>query len=102
MRGRYFVTEKDPRYRRAASAVKRSVAGEVFLVPVTNGVADVMSLYVLNPTAEVIWDLLEEPRSLNEICEHIRQVTGEAGSHVREDCCNFLNQLEELGLVERA
>ncbi|HIE10489.1 MAG TPA: PqqD family protein [Kiritimatiellae bacterium] len=96
------MTEKDPRYRRAASAVKRCVAGEVFLVPVAAGVADVMSLYVLNPTAEVIWDLLDEPRSLNEICEHIQQVTGEAGGHVREDCSNFLTQMERMGLVERA
>jgi len=80
--------------------VQRTIAGETILVPVRGGIADVMNLYVLNPTALALWELLETPRTLEELAEHLtRSTDGEAGE-VQRDCREFLQRMEELGLVE--
>jgi hypothetical protein len=54
-------------YRRADNIVKRSIAGETLLIPITQVGVDLQKVYLLNETAAAIWDLLEEPQDVSAI-----------------------------------
>ena len=60
------------RWHRAPGVVTRRVAGELVLVPVagTRQQRDTR-FFVLNDTAERLWSLLEEPRSADELAQHL-------------------------------
>lgn len=93
--------DKTVRYQRVEGMVQRNIAGETLLVPVVGGIADVMNLYVLNPTALALWQHLEEPRTMEELIAHLQEASDGAPAQVREDCLRFLQQMEQLGLVRK-
>jgi methyltransferase-like protein len=58
----------------APSVVTRKTGNEYVLVPVTNNIADMDSVYTLNETGAFIWELIDGKRSIEEI---IRMLTNE-------------------------
>jgi methyltransferase-like protein len=49
------------------SVVTRKTGNEYVLVPVTNNIADMNSVYTLNETGAFIWELIDGKKSVNEI-----------------------------------
>ena len=47
------------RIEKTSGVVKREIAGEVFLVPVTRKLADMQNLFVLEGCGAFIWDCIE-------------------------------------------
>jgi hypothetical protein len=88
---------EEHRYRRRAGITKRVLGVEVMLY-----FEDNESIHVLNRTSAFIWDLLENPTSLDEIgeavCKHF-EIPEDADVHgdVRNVMEAFLNQ----GLVTK-
>jgi hypothetical protein len=56
-------------YQRDKEVVKRQVAGETFLIPVRNRLADMRNIYVLHGVGEFIWDRLDDDSG--SICDEI-------------------------------
>ena len=56
------------------SVVTRKTGNEYILVPVTNNIADMTSVYTLNETGAFIWDQIDGERNVEEI---INAVTSE-------------------------
>ncbi len=51
----------------APSVVTRKTGNEYVLVPVTNNIADMDSVYTLNETGAFIWELIDGKRSVEDI-----------------------------------
>lgn len=49
------------------SVVTRKTGNEYILVPVTNNIADMTSVYTLNETGAFIWDQIDGKRDVEEI-----------------------------------
>ena len=49
------------------SVVTRKTGNEYILVPVTNNIADMKSVYTLNESGAFIWELIDGKRNLDEI-----------------------------------
>ena len=56
------------------SVVTRKTGNEYVLVPVTNNIADMNSVYTLNETGAFIWEQIDGKKSIMEIIE---KLTGE-------------------------
>ncbi len=49
------------------SVVTKKTGNEYILVPVTNNIADMKSVYTLNETGAFIWDQIDGKRNIGEI-----------------------------------
>lgn len=85
---------------RSQSVVARVVGGQTLIVPIRGKVGDLGSIYSLNRTGSLIWELLERPSTVYDL---ISAVAGEfdvdsttAGRDVREFVC----EMRSVGLVE--
>jgi len=54
---------------RSPSIVTRKTGNEYVLVPVTNNIADMNSVYTLNETGAFIWDLIDGEKSVKDLIE---------------------------------
>jgi hypothetical protein len=54
-------------YSHSPSIVTKKTANEYVLVPVTNNIADMDSVYTLNETGAFIWDQIDGRRTIEEI-----------------------------------
>jgi Coenzyme PQQ synthesis protein D (PqqD) len=52
---------------RSQSVVTRKTGNEYVLVPITNNIADMTSVYTLNDTGAFIWEKIDGIRSVEEI-----------------------------------
>ena len=84
------------RYQQKNGIVARSVAGEHVLIPVQGCTR---SVYTLNATGCVLWDLLEQAQT----DEYLVEALGERYAIAREvaqlDVTAFLDDLTRMGLV---
>jgi methyltransferase-like protein len=79
--------------------VTRKTGSEYVLVPITNNIADMNSVYTLNETGAFIWELIDGKRNVEEI---INSVTEEydidRGSAV-EDVFSFMENMSNYLIV---
>lgn len=89
--------------RRAAGFVARRIAGELVVVPVLRAEATAgaaLPFFVLNATAEALWDALAVPASADEL---VRLLTGTwevSVDRARDDVSAFVAELRALGAIE--
>lgn len=84
----------------ARSFVTRQVAGETLIVPVTGRMADLESIFVLNPVAARIWQLLQSPITVAAIAGALAHEFDVTVETARADADAFVAQLSERGLVQ--
>jgi hypothetical protein len=58
--------------------------------------------FSLNPVATQIWDLLEKPLSLDELCNLLTVEYEVEPDQCREDVREYLAEMEKLGLILKA
>ena len=56
---------------RSASIVTRKTGNEYILVPVTNNIADMTSVYTLNETGAFIWELIDGKKTFKELIDAV-------------------------------
>ncbi len=83
-------------YRRSPGVLSRTFSGEVILA--APGVDDFESL---SATAGSVWQLLDEPRSLDEIVDALTVRYPNAGPTIGRDVESLIEHLAQRGLVER-
>lgn len=67
------MTERKSIPVRSPSIVTRKTGNEYVLVPVTNNIADMTSVYTLNESGAFIWELIDGKRNIEEL---ISAITG--------------------------
>lgn len=97
------MPESRPCVRRAPGFVARRIAGELVVVPVLQTVAPSgvpLPFFVLNESAERLWEALAEPRSADELVRLLTDAWEVSADRAREDVVSFLAELRVLGAVE--
>jgi hypothetical protein len=87
-------------FQRTKDIVSRSVAGELFLVPVAGNLADMQRIFTLTKVAEFIWDRLDGQRSLSDIRNDVVEQFDVDEEQADSDIQVFLTELLTEGLVQ--
>lgn len=74
--------------------VAREIEGEVILVPLTAGLADMEDdLYTLNETGRVIWKMLDGRNKAGDIVESLAKEYDAVAGEIEEDVIGLLSEL---------
>ncbi len=93
-----------PRYVRAPGVVARPVAGELVLVstaPVSAG-GRAGEFYVLNESAELLWNHLESGASVDELERALVDVFDVPADQAAADVEQFVGALRDCGIVRES
>jgi hypothetical protein len=94
------------RFVRSPDVVARRIAGEVVLVPIAtrteNAARRTANFYVLNTTAELLWDRLQSPADAEELTREVALHFEMDAAEVRGDVEQFLSELERCGAIHTA
>ena len=85
---------------RSRSVVARRIAGETLIVPVRGKVGDLASMYSLNKTGSLIWDMLENPTTISELIGGVAREFDVKPEHADADVKYFLREMIFAGLAE--
>ena len=91
-----FLTKRftqDPTY------VYRRIADESLLVPIRQQVADLQYIYVLNPVANRIWELLDGKRSMAEVRDQVLEEYEVSPQELEQDLQEYIEELQEIAAV---
>jgi len=91
----------DARYVRDESVVARLIGQEFLLVPTRGNVAEMDHIFVLNPVAARIWELLDGKRTITEIGALICDEFDVDLASVGRDVVEFLDKLLSVGIARR-
>src|SRR5688500_17784559 len=93
------------RFVRAPGVVTRRIAGELVLVP-TGGLPDetmrTVRFFVLNRTAETVWDLLVTPQTADSLARHLTTEYEIDYAQALADAGALLEDLRQNASVVRA
>jgi hypothetical protein len=87
-------------YRKKDDLLTRNIAGETIVVPIRGKLADMQSIYALNPVAEFVWEQLDGRRSLDEIAGDVADQFDVGKEQAQSDVREFVSELAAAGLVE--
>jgi hypothetical protein len=90
----------DKRFCKAPDLVYRRIGDECLLVPIRSQTADLNYIFVLNPVAGRIWELLDMERSIREIRDIIASEYEVTPQETETDLVEFLQQLQEIDGVK--
>jgi hypothetical protein len=82
------------------SFVTREIGGETLIVPVTGQAMDLDSIYVLNPVASRIWELLREPTTADRIAGILSDEFSVSSQDAAADTAEFVGALSARGLIQ--
>lgn len=88
------------RFIRSRAVASRVVAGETLLVPIRARVGDLASIYSFNGTGSSIWQLLETPRTVDELVAAVASEYDAEQERVEKDVREFLSEMLSVGLAE--
>jgi hypothetical protein len=86
-------------YKRKDGIVKRDVAGEVFLVPITGKIANLKRIFVLNDVGGFVWDRLEKPMGIDDLVVAVVEAFDVKVDTARKDVEELLLSLAQSELV---
>ena len=87
------------RFTKDPNMVFRQIDDEAILVPIRQNVADLESIYTLNPVAARIWELIDGKRRVENIKEVILQEYEIDEGKAEKDLLELLSQLEGIKAV---
>jgi hypothetical protein len=90
------------RYEKNPSVVYREIAGEAILIPLRQNVANMESIYTLDPVAAEIWNLLDGERTVGEVRRAILESYAVEPDVLSQDLEEFLQQLLSIEAVSVA
>jgi PqqD family protein of HPr-rel-A system len=90
------ASEVDSRHvpRHAAAVVAVELDGQAVLYHEELG-----AVYVLNPTATVVWECLDGSATIDALCAELAEAFSVDVATVREDVLNVVRQFAEQGLL---
>jgi len=82
--------------------VRRTVAGETFLVPIRGRLAELQEIFVLNEVGAWVWDRLDGWKAPADIVVDVAREFAVTEAQALRDIEDFFHQLAEAGLVEKS
>ena len=80
--------------------VAREIEGEVIIVPLTSGLADMEDdLYTLNETGRAIWKLLDGRNKGKDIVESLSKEYSAGAGDIEEDVVGLLSELLKRKII---
>jgi methyltransferase-like protein len=73
--------------------VTRKTGNEYVLVPVSNNIADMNSVYTLNETGAFIWELIDGRKNIEEIIKSLTEEYDIGYESASEDVLSFINNM---------
>ena len=95
------MRDQDTVYRHSKGIVARETGDEYVLVPVTNNIADMHSVYTLNPTAGFIWRLIDGKRSVRDLVSELEAEFDVDHETAVSDIETFLEDLKDYLIIEK-
>jgi len=89
-------------YCKAGDLVTRSIATETIIVPVRAHVVDLESIYSMDQVGSLIWQLIDERMSVDEIVEAVCASYEVGREQATNDVREFLDSLQAAGLIRSA
>ena len=86
-------------YTHSPNIVARKTREDYVLVPITNNIADMKSVYTLNTTAAFIWDLLDGVKSVKDIVGEVENEFGVESKTAHDDVLAFFRDLKEYLII---
>jgi hypothetical protein len=86
-------------YTKDPNMISRIVAGDMVLVPISQNVGDIVSIYTLNSVGARIWELLDGSTTIKQITNIISTEYGVALERAEADILEFLTDLEQFGAI---
>ena len=81
------------------SIVTRKTGNEYVLVPVTNNIADMHSVYTLNETGAFIWEHIDGKRSVEEIIAAVTEEYEIDNKSASEDVFSFIDDMSKYLII---
>ena len=76
--------------------VFRRINDECLLIPLTDNIADMDSLYRLNETGVFIWELIDGKRDIRDITARMAEEFGVGPDEAEKDILEFLEQVKDF------
>jgi|GEM_PF-395620 len=86
--------------KRKDSFLMQNVGGENLLVPLGSRVVDMNGMVILNETGSLVWTLLEEDRSVEDLATAVAERFDVDFERAFADVRSFLDEIARMGLVE--
>ena len=86
-------------YSHAPNIVTRKTGSEYVLIPVTNNIADMNSVYTLNESGAFIWDLIDGKRSIAEIVDALVTEYNIDRGVAESDLNSFLSDMSKYLII---
>jgi hypothetical protein len=93
------VTDLKAIYTHSPDIVTRRTGSEYVLVPVTNDIADMDSVYTLNETGAFIWELIDGKRNIDEIIGAVTLEYEVNYESAREDVQSFIKDMSKYLII---
>lgn len=77
------------------SIVTRNTGNECVLVPVTNNIADMNSVYTLNETGAFIWELIDGKKNIEELINAVVNKYDTDYSTATRDVLSFIEKMSD-------
>jgi hypothetical protein len=84
---------------RSPSVVTRKTGNEYVLVPVTDNIADMDSVFTLNETGAFVWDQIDGKKDLTEIINLVTAEFDIDSDSARGDVLDFISQMENFLII---
>ena len=79
--------------------VTRDIAGENIIVPIKGHVGDLEGIFTLNEVGAMIWRLIDGKTTGHQLAEAVRDEYDVDASEAEQDVVDFLQSLEDAGLI---
>jgi hypothetical protein len=87
--------------QRSPGIIARRTGDEYVLVPVTDNIADMTSMYTLNETAAFVWDRIDGSSTAEEIARALADEYGQDIETTRHDVLACIGDLEKYLITTR-
>jgi methyltransferase-like protein len=82
------------------SIVTRKTGSEYVLVPITNNIADMHSVYTLNETGAYIWEQIDGKRSIEEIIAALTTEYDIDNKSAEADVLSFIANMSKYLIIQ--
>jgi hypothetical protein len=83
----------------SSSVVTRKTGSEYVLVPITNNIADMNSVFTLNETGAFIWELIDGKRDVDEIITELTKEYDIDAESAEADVMAFIEKMNRYLIV---
>ncbi len=86
---------------RSSSVVTRKTGKECVLIPVTNNIADMTSVYTLNETGAFLWELIDGENSIEDMIKALVNEYKIDKETATKDVFGFINNMRKYLIIRK-